>query len=213
MAAPLLGRGWGGVGGVMGGPAPHLHPGPLQKALHGFQLGLGVAALPLRLLQVAGIGLQGVEGPDGVLERSLGAVRMAPITTASGLGPPPQPQGPAQPSPIHPIGFGSCSRARWLPPWPRGDTLAVPAPLWGTPRGRAPSGQGEPPLHRCPLAPRGGTGQPSTRHPPLPGGTRPPMGASGRRSSASMPARRLEPGPQPQPRSLFQRTSSEFLSD
>lgn len=51
---------------------PHLQPTPLQKAPHGFQLGPGIAALPLHLLQVAGVGLQGVEGPDGVLERPPG---------------------------------------------------------------------------------------------------------------------------------------------
>lgn len=140
---------------------PHLQPTPLQKALHGFQLGLGVAALPLHLLQVAGVGLQGVKGPDGILERPPGGgqdgarhcgLRAAPTTTAPGASLP-----RAHPHPNPPHGDRFPQRCPWPP------TPTASPPPWG----RAGStracrrdglliGGDTPPLPGCPLAPRGG---------------------------------------------------------
>lgn len=54
------------VGGHRPWP-PYLQPTPCQVQLHGFQLGLGVTSLALHLLQIAGIGLQGVECPHSIL--------------------------------------------------------------------------------------------------------------------------------------------------
>lgn len=174
----------GGTAAGMGGgdrdrDPPHLQPAPLQKAPHGFQLGLGITTFPLHLLQVAGVGLQGVEGPDGVLERPPEVVRMAPITAASGLCPPPRPRGASLPcahcTSTHPVGLsslgstrsrprrrhlrhgpaGMCRQRQRLSRGCRGDGLLI--------------GKGNPPLPGCPLTPRGGgTGQPSTQHPPPP---------------------------------------------
>lgn len=203
-AAPLLGWGGGGDRDSDQDP-PHLQPAPLQKALHGFQLGLGITTFPLHLLQVAGVGLQGVEGPDGVLERPPEMVRMAPITAASGLCPPPWPRGPACPVPSAP------------PPTPWGSVpSAAPAATHAggisamAPRGRAGSAsvcrgdavgtgylsaRGARPFPGAPWphgAGGGGGGHRAAQHPAThlcPGGTRPPVGASGRCSGAGTRAR------------------------
>lgn len=55
---------------VAGGQRPcplYLQPTPCQVQLHGFQLHLGVTSLALHLLQVAGIGLKGVECAYSIL--------------------------------------------------------------------------------------------------------------------------------------------------
>lgn len=56
----------------------HLQPTPCQVHLHGFQLRLGVTPFALHLLQVAGIGLQGVEHAHGILVLHAGLLRRGP---------------------------------------------------------------------------------------------------------------------------------------
>lgn len=81
------------------------------------------------------------------------------------------------------------------PPWPRGDVPAAPASVAGTPWGQATYRQGEPAPSRVPLGPtgqEGGGGHRAAQHPAThlcPGGTRPPVGASGRCSGAGTRAR------------------------
>lgn len=56
-----------GVGGGHWLSLPYLQPTPCQVQFHGFQLCLGVTPLALHLLQVAGIGLQGIKHAHGIL--------------------------------------------------------------------------------------------------------------------------------------------------
>lgn len=122
----------------------------------------------------------------------------------SGRRPSPRPQGcahrhsprgqpalyPPHPDPPHRAQSPrQCLQPAASPPWPRRDVPAAPEPVARTPHRWATYQWGEPAPPQVPHGPAAGgaQGRPAPGTHLCPSGTRPPMGASGRCSSAGTP--------------------------